>query len=263
MASIYPRGNRLWARIKGWETPGEWSSLKTDYTVGQEEQAKRWAGKAEQEIAARGAPGGPLTLERYATGEPHGGRGNWVERRKAMDVGSWQNEESRLRIHILPVLGKLALTEIRAVHVRDFVRALIASKKLGAARTIREVYATLSRLFTTAVEDELIESNPCQLRRGSRELPKRRDADPAWRGEATYTQNEVERLISVPVIPHDARVLYALKSIAMLRHGEACVLRFSDYDPAFEPLGRFRITRAYDSRGRRVKGTKSGEPRMV
>lgn len=262
MASIYARGGQLWARIKGFKRAGKWDSVKTDYPVGEEHNAKRWAQRMEDQIRDRGARDGPITLARFAVGEPIGERKNWIERRKALGVRSWHNEESRMRLHILPALGHMALTEIRAVHVRDFLRKLIEAGEL-AARTTREVYATLARAFDTAVGDELVESSPCQLRGRCRELPKRRDVDPEWRSQATYTPYEIVRLIADPVIPVDSRVQYALKSIAMLRHGEVAALRWRHYDPTREPLGRLDIGAAYDSRNRTEKSTKSGEPRAV
>lgn len=262
MASIYARGGKLWARIKGFKAAGEWASVKTDYTVGDEKNAELWARRMEDRIRARGASDGPLTLARYAIGEPYAERPNWIERRKSLGVRSWQNEESRMRLHILPVLGQMALTEIRPMHVRDFLGALIKAHAL-APRTVREVYATLARAFVTAIGDELVEASPCQLKRGCRELPTRRDVDPEWRSQATYTQHEIERLISDPAIPVDARVQYALKSIAMLRHGEVAAVRWRNYDPTMQPLGRLHIVAAWDSRTHTEKGTKSGAPRAV
>jgi hypothetical protein len=264
MASIYARGRTLYARIKGYKVPGKWESIKTDYSVGDEKNAERWAQRMEDQIAARGAADGPLTLARFALGEPYAGRDNWVARRKALGVRSWWNEEGHLRLHILPALGSMALVEIRFVHVRDFVQSLIqsTSKKLSA-RMIRAIYDTLARLFITAVGDEIVEVTPCQLKRGCRELPKRRDADAEWRSNATYTQHEVERLISDPALPADAHVQYALKSIEMLRHGEMAALRWRNYDPTPDPLGRLRIVASYCSRTRQLKETKSGDPRDV
>lgn len=265
MASIYARRGTttIYARIKGYEKPGKWWSGKTEYKLGEEENAKRWAARMEERIASRGKHDGPLTLARFVIGEPIGERKNWVERRKALGVRSWHNEESRMRLHILPVLGHMALTEIRSMHVRDLLCSLVESGKLGA-RTIREVYATLARAFATALGDELgLETSPCQLKARSRELPKRHDVDPEWRPQATYTPNEIERLISDPALPVDARVQYALKSIAMLRHGEVAALRWRHYDPTAEPLGRLNIVAAWDSRNHAEKGTKSGAPRAV
>ena len=61
-------------------------------------------------------------------------------------------------------------------------------------------------------------------------LPKKVDKDPDLPREAIFTREEVERLISDPRIPEDRRVLYGLKALAGLRHGEAAELRWRQYD---------------------------------
>jgi integrase len=162
---------------------------------------------------------------------------------------------------VLPAIGHLVLTEVRPMHIRDLVRALVKAGDLSP-RSIRDCYGVLHCLFETAIGDELLEHNPCKLRRG-RDLPKKRDADPEWRSQATYTIREVEQLISDPRIPPARRVLHGLKAIAGLRHEEAAALRWRHYDAAAEPLGRLTIARAYDSRACEEKSTKSGEPRSV
>jgi hypothetical protein len=85
------------------------------------------------------------------------------------------------------------------------------------------------------------------------------DKDPAWRATAIYTREEVERLILDSRIPEDRRLLYALKGLAGLRHGEAAGLRWSQYglrwsqyDEKAEPLGALNLAK-----------TKTGVPRSV
>ena len=85
-----------------------------------------------------------------------------------------------------------------------------------------------------------------------RRLPKKADKDPTWRADAIYTREEVEILISDERILPDRRVLYGLKALAALRHGEAASLRWSQYDAAAEPLGAIHLAK-----------TKSGVPRSI
>ncbi len=74
---------------------------------------------------------------------------------------------------------------------------------------------------------------------------------------------EVERLISNPQIPVERRVLYALKAIAGLRHGEAVALRWRHYDIGAGPLGRLTVAVSYDSNVGEEKSTKTGTTRYV
>jgi len=78
------------------------------------------------------------------------------------------------------------------------------------------------------------------------------DADPTWRHEAIYTRAEAEQLVSDPRLPADRRVLYGLKLLGALRHGEASGLTWATYDTATRPLGAIHLGK-----------TKSRMPRTV
>jgi hypothetical protein len=83
-------------------------------------------------------------------------------------------------------------------------------------------------------------------------LPKKVDKDPAWRVTAIYTREEIEVLISDARITEDRLVLYALKALGGLRHGEAASLRWRQYDDGLEPLG-----------GLSLEHTKTQVPRRI
>lgn len=106
------------------------------------------------------------------------------------------------------------------------------------------MFATLHRLFKSAVIDELIESDPVVVEKGI--LPKSVDKDPSWRATAVFERAEVIALISDPRIPEHRRVLNALEVLAALRHGEAAGSRWSDYHPELTPLGKLVVARSYD-----------------
>jgi integrase len=246
MGSIYPRKRKLWVRYK--DESGRWAGATTPFHLGEEAKAKRYLRELEAGIKARseaGAeiglkPGEPVTVRRYAE--------RWIADRRALGIRSVGDDDARLR-HALPAIGDLAMEEVRPRHIRDIVLALRKQDTL-APRTIRHVYATLATMFRSGVADELIMATPCVLSKGV--LPKKADKDPAWRANAIYTREEVERLLSDPRIPQDRRVLYGLKALAALRHGEAAGLRWRQYDPSLEPLGAINL-----------EHTKSGVPRRV
>lgn len=228
MASIYARGKRLYAKVKN--AAGKWTPVKTEYFVGEEALAERFARELQRlEDAKRPASSSGIpTLATYTE--------EWLAGRK--DLVSVNDDATRLRLHVLPELGSYRLDELRPRHIRDLVLALKDEGRL-APRSIRKVYGVLHVLLHTAVADEKIAVTPCVLRRGI--LPKNKDKTPGWRQTAVFTREELQRLISDEAVIADRRVLVALKGLAALRHSEAAGLRWSDYESEPEPLGRLRI----------------------
>ena len=149
----------------------------------------------------------------------------------------------------MPLIGKLELAAVRPSDVRDVVLFHRKANTL-APRTIRHVFATMAILFGDAIADELITATPCVLRKGV--LPKKVDKDPDWRATAIYDREEIALLIFDPRVLQDRRVLYALKALAGLRHGEAARLRWSHFNQDREPLAGLNLGK-----------TKTGVPRSI
>jgi integrase len=237
-ASVYQRGDRWWYRIK--DETGRWISKAAPSEVDDKRKAQRYATAAQKALDKRkeadAGTTGPHTVRSFSR--------VWLKERREGGVRSVDKEESRIRHHLLPRIGSKRLDEVRPRDIRDLVRALRAGGEL-APRTIHNVYGDAHAMFRDAVVEELIESSPCVLPRG--ELPPKVDKDPEWRAAATYSLSEVERLISDPEIPVERRVMYAIKAIAGLRHGEAAGLRWRHYDPDLEPLGRLLVATSYDT----------------
>lgn len=187
----------------------------------------------------------------------------WIDERRSLDL-DWQNDESRLRNHVLPIIGDMRVDEVRPRHLATLFKQIRANGKL-APRTIYNVYSVVSALFRDASLDEqlagLVEQSPCTLT--DRQLGPLVDKNPEWRPDAVYSRNEVERLISDSRIPFDRQVLYGLDFLAGVRHGEAAALRWRHYDPAIVPLGRLTIALSYNSTKNRTKRTKTGATRQV
>ena len=249
---IFIRGEKYWARFK--DGNGAWVNRPTPYGIGEEAEAQRYFERrtanatAARDATTRGgaAPGVPVQVRTFAE--------SWLKERRALGVRSVADDDSRMKRHILPELGDLAVDEVQSRHIRALVlklrtKTLRKDEKL-APRTVHNVYGLLATMFRDAVADGLIATTPCVLRRGV--LPKKLDKDPSWRPTAIYTRGEVEQLISDRRIPEDRRVLYALKGLAGLRHGEAASLRWRQYDRTLEPLG-----------GLSLEHTKTDVPRRV
>jgi hypothetical protein len=91
--------------------------------------------------------GGPLTVAQYATG-------TWIEKRKELDL-DWRNDLGRLKHHVLPMLGKLPLSEVSAPHIVALVHKLRtsptkATKAPLAQRSVYNVYSVISAMFRDA-----------------------------------------------------------------------------------------------------------------
>ncbi len=158
----------------------------------------------------------------------------WLKNRERVGVRSWKDDESRLRHHVLPFLGKMALDDVQPRHVNEVVQRLRAAKK--APRTVRNVYSVVAALFRDAQIDGLISRTPCILTKY--QLGKIGDAKHEW--------DELQKLIGDERVPWDRRVFYALLGLGMLRHGEAAGLRWR-HVVKMEPLSRLIIATSYDT----------------
>ncbi len=250
MTSLYVRGTKLWVRVKN--ADGTWKSIATGFNVGEEKQAEAALKAAQETLATEaryGVPaGGPLTVALFQT--------RWLELRKRT-VKSWENDESRLRLYVLPVIGKMPLADVRPRHLADLFRDLrTRSENKLAPKTVLNTYATVRALFRDANIEGLITQTPCILT--EHQLGKSRDADPEWRSGAQFTRGEAESLISDSRIPFDRRVLWGLMVAAGLRHGEAAGLRWRHVDRETKPLGTILVCTSYDT-----GSTKTGDTRSV
>ncbi len=237
MGRIYVRGGKLYLDFVDYD--GERRRRASGLAVGQEDEARKLLEDVVAKVAANARAGGegagPATVARYAK--------RWIERRRGR-VRDVEREDGEITQHVLPELGALFIVEVRPRHLRDLVLSL--QGKGLAPRTVRGIYSTVRRMFNSAKIDELITDTPCVLEAGV--LPPEVDKDPEWRAQAIFTRDELERLISDDRIPLGRRMLYGLKGLAGLRHGEAAGLRWEHYDPTAEPLGRLVVANSYGGR---------------
>jgi integrase len=66
--------------------------------------------------------------------------------------------ERALRLHIVPVLGHHAMADVRAGHVRGWVKA--TAENLSAS-TVHLTYSYVKSMFAAAVTDRIIAASPC------------------------------------------------------------------------------------------------------
>lgn len=189
----------------------------------------------------------------------------WLEQRKAEEYAGIDKDRQRIEDHILPVLGNIALMDVRPRHAAELVNKLkITPSNQGgnlAPRTVRAIFFTTKQLFEYAVLQELLIANP--IRVGPRVLPAKADKHPGWRKSAVFTLDETEVLISDPRIPEYRRVAYAIAFLTSLRPGQVSALQWGDYEPTFEPLGRLSSSRSWNSVRKVIKATKTEVDHLV
>jgi integrase len=146
----------------------------------------------------------------------------WLEGRtdladRTLELYSWL-----LKRYIEPAFGPSALNEVTPVAVRSWNSGHAKQHPTTAAKA----YRLLSSIFRTAVDDELIARNPCQVRGAAVErAPERPIA----------TMLEVGHLADA--MPERLRIAVLLAAWCQLRRGEVRGLRRCDIDLVQGVLG--------------------------
>lgn len=229
----------------------------TPYAVGQEHLAIRALEQTQRQLQAgaevAGAKGGPVTL------------GMFVESRffplRRKTVADWKSDERRLA-HVLAYRDengvRLSDMPVRDVRVRHLQAAFLAFReklkpdgKPYAPKSIWNAYGVVQALFRDARRHELIFEDPCAL--DERDLGPNVDADPEWREGAVFEREELELLISSPLIPADRHVWYALEGLAAMRLGEAAAFRWRHWMAQLEPLGGILVAKSHGKEHTKTK----------
>ncbi|MFF2305723.1 tyrosine-type recombinase/integrase [Streptomyces sp. NPDC058128] len=124
---------------------------------------------------------------------------------------------SALRLHILPTFANVVLSEITTPQIRRW-RAGLLESGVGEP-TVAKAYQILRAIMNTAVDDELIQRNPCRIKgAGAAKTAERPFLDVA----------EVFQLADA--VPARFRVLILLAAFTGLRFGELAALQRHDVD---------------------------------
>ena len=155
-----------------------------------------------------------LTVERYLT--------DWLEGKRKLRPSTRRSYESHIRVYLIPALGHLKLSALRADHLDAMYAAIRRgdTRKAPSAATVRRVHATVSSALTTAYRRRLISHNPA----GQVELETApRNVRAVWTPvqlAAFLRHASGDRLGAA----------YHLVGSTGLRRGELCGLRWSDVD---------------------------------
>ena len=145
---------------------------------------------------------------------------DWVATRN-LRPRTRESYEDQLRLRILPKLGAMPLGKITPQEVRAWHSSLTAQVESTGrgSRSVSSAYRVLRAILNTAVEDEILSRNPCQIRGASSDRPVHRE---------TVTEQQVWALVEA--VPALYRALVWVAAGTALRSAELAGLRRRDVD---------------------------------
>jgi integrase len=192
---------------------------------------------------------GKILFKEFALGE------FMEKRRKHYPPATWKADEQRLRDHVLPVLGSIALSKLKGDKLRAFLSALVEKKGLSP-KTRDRIQALVSVIYTEAINREagaLVNVNPTYgltFRRG-----KRKGVKPP-----SFLQNHKDVVTYMRAARDTSRLhlgVGALGLLAGLRKQEMIALRFGRVDLYSHTL---EVSEKFEqASGKVLRGTKGGE----
>ncbi len=182
--------------------------------------SKSAANAVKREVESRLAKGDMgIVREQCPTVKKYGKQ--WLESplRKWSD-GTVLNYESIFKLHLKKHLGSKRLDEIKRRDVKEFIGKLDG---LSSARK-RTILAVLSGLFKSALDDEIVQTNPCQD-------TAEHCGNEAVRDVVALTAAEVQTFLenaaALPIAPY---TLFLVAARTGLRISELSALRWADID---------------------------------
>lgn len=97
----------------------------------------------------------------------------WLRERALLRPRTSELYEGLLRLHILPTLGPVTLANLKPPMIRTWHAGLLSGPRPGAT-TAAKSYRLLRTILATAVDDDVLEKNPCRIRGAGVEHSKER-----------------------------------------------------------------------------------------
>jgi integrase len=141
----------------------------------------------------------------------------WIKERPGLRPNTVQVYQYMLARHLKPFFGSRVVADIREAHIRRWRSELLDS---GASPTsVAKAYRLMKAIMSTAVDDGIVQRNPCRVRRAGQDRSPERPV---------LSVREVVALVEV--MPERYRALVLLAAFGSLRWGELAALRRSDVD---------------------------------
>ncbi len=165
------------------------------------------AGTWQPPVKAAKTPAAVPTLSDYAM--------QWLAQRD-LKPRSRADYESLLQVHVLPPLGDERLDALKPATIRAWYAELAP----GRPTTRGHAYGLLRTILGTAVEDDILPSNPCRIRGGG-----------STKRDSTTTIATVDEISTIAdAMPDRLRAMIWLAAWCGLRFGEVTELRRGDID---------------------------------
>jgi integrase len=191
-------------------------------TFATKKDAELWLSRTEIEIIGDrwiDPSAGAISFGDYAS--------TWIRERPNLRPKTVQLYEYSLRRHLRPTFGNVAIREIREPAIRRWRVTLLDSG--FSAIAVAKAYRLMKAILNTAVDDRLIQRNPCRIKGAGQETSPERPV---------LTIAQVFVLADVIDVRYQALVLLA--AFGSLRWGELAALSRSDIDLA---SGTVRVSR--------------------
>lgn len=145
---------------------------------------------------------------------------NWFnEHKKKLQPNTINGYNGIIQQHIIPEIGDIQLRNLRPSHIQNFYKSLMDKKSLSA-KTVKYVHNVLKIGLNAAVDDKLIEDNPC--------LKVKPPKVPRYKSKI-LTKEQMKILLSYAKgSKYESEITLAV--MLGLRRGEVLGLKFSDVD---------------------------------
>lgn len=153
-----PAWHGKWTCADGKRT--QWEPLPGNIPLDDLAGAKACAARLAPKVKTASENGciGPETVEAFAK--------RWIKHRTELGIASVKENERRLRLHILPELGRLDVTKVTRDHLEAFVEKLDA-RKTGSGeydwRTAIHIWGDVRKMFSDAARKRglrVLDDNP-------------------------------------------------------------------------------------------------------
>lgn len=137
--------------------------------------------------------------------------------RKQVKASTKRSYECELRVHILPAIGAVRISDVAPLHVEKMLQSRL--KGGSSPKTVRNLVGLLQSIFSLAVDNDLILRSPVRDRHKPRVL---RSEKPVW--------NPEQLKLIVDSVPKTHRGLFQCAMLTGARLGELLGLQWTHID---------------------------------
>ena len=150
----------------------------------------------------------------------------WLdEKKKNVAYRTWQGYESIVRVHLIPTMGKIKLSDIKPYHITKYLAEKRENGRINSEgglseRSLNYHYTTINNSLQQAFILEIIKKNPCVAVKAPRPDTKKRDMNVLTFEEVNMLLDKLKRSWLYPII--------FLAINTGMRRGEICALKWED-----------------------------------